>query len=110
MVSEYLYGINPVLASLSARRRSFDKLYLSITEKGEGRKSSPKIEQIYKMASNYGVKIKYMHKVSRHLSFKKVKLAAFTASRPHQNVVLKASKLDYISIKRISEIEGLQES
>ena len=60
---EYLYGINPVLASLSARRRTFDKLYLSITEKGEGRRSSPKIEQIYKMASSYGLKVKYLHKV-----------------------------------------------
>ena len=61
---EYLYGINPVLATLSAQRRQFDRLYLSITEKGEGRKSNPKIEQIYKMAINYGIKTKYLHKVS----------------------------------------------
>lgn len=52
-----------MLASLSARRRTFDKLYLSITEKGEGRKSSPKIEQIHKMANSYGLKVKYLHKV-----------------------------------------------
>jgi hypothetical protein len=44
--------VNPVLASLSAKRRTFDKLYLSITEKGEGKISNPKIEQIAKMASN----------------------------------------------------------
>ena len=60
---EYLYGINSVLASLSAKRRNFQKLYLNISEKGEGRKSSPKIEQIHKMASSKGIKIKFLHKV-----------------------------------------------
>lgn len=52
-----------MLAALSAQRRTIDKLYLNISEKGEGRKSHPKIDQIYKMATNYGIKTKYMHKV-----------------------------------------------
>ena len=95
-----MYGINPVLASLSAQRRDFQRLYLSITEKGEGRKSNPKIEQIYKMATNFGVKTKYLHKV---------KLSKFTMARPHQNVVLKCSKLDYIKLKRIVDIPELSE-
>ncbi|TNV73150.1 hypothetical protein FGO68_gene3015 [Halteria grandinella] len=95
---EYLYGINPVLASLSAQRRDFQKLYLSITEKGEGRKSSAKVEQIYKMATSYGVKTKYLHKV---------KLQKFTAARPHQNVVLKCSKLDYQKVRKITDIDDL---
>ena len=30
---EYIYGINPVLASLSAQRREFQRLYLNITER-----------------------------------------------------------------------------
>ena len=30
---DYLYGLNPVMASLSADRRKFSKLYLNISEK-----------------------------------------------------------------------------
>ena len=30
---EYIYGINPVLASLSAQRREFQRLYMNITER-----------------------------------------------------------------------------
>jgi hypothetical protein len=30
---DYLYGVNPVMASLSAERRKFSKLYLNISEK-----------------------------------------------------------------------------
>ena len=60
---EYIYGINPVLAALSAKRREFDRLYLNITERQEGRESSPHIKQITKMSKNYGIKIKYMAKV-----------------------------------------------
>ena len=63
-ILDYVYGINPVLACLSAKRRTFQKLYVAMNEKGEGRKSSPKIEQILKMATSYGVKVKYLHKVS----------------------------------------------
>lgn len=39
---EYIYGVNPVLAALSADRRFNTTLYLNISEKGE-RKSSDKI-------------------------------------------------------------------
>lgn len=60
---EYIYGINPVLAALSAKRREFMRLYLNITERQEGRESSPHIRQITKMSKNNGVKIKYMAKV-----------------------------------------------
>jgi tRNA G18 (ribose-2'-O)-methylase SpoU len=62
---------------------------LNIGEKGEGRKSHPKVEQIYRMATSFGVKTKYVTKKT---------LIDFTKNRPHQNVVLKASKLDYIDI------------
>lgn len=39
---EYIYGVNPVLAALSANRRFNTTLYLNIAEKGD-RKSSDKI-------------------------------------------------------------------
>lgn len=39
------------------------RLYLNITERQEGRESSPHIRQITKMSKNNGVKIKYMAKV-----------------------------------------------
>jgi len=39
---EYIYGVNPVLAALSADRRLNTTLYLNMSEKGE-RKSSEKI-------------------------------------------------------------------
>ena len=56
---EYIYGINPVLASLSAQRREFQRLYMNITERQAGRQSNPLIEQISQMSKNYGVKVKY---------------------------------------------------
>lgn len=34
------------MAALTAKRRYMTKLYLSISEKGEGKKSSPKIDKI----------------------------------------------------------------
>ena len=37
---DYLYGINPVMASLTANRREFLRLYLNIGEKEE---KSPKV-------------------------------------------------------------------
>lgn len=59
---DYLYGINPVLAALHANRRKFDKLYLSITEKGKTRKSE-KLAKIEDLASKRKLEIKYLHKV-----------------------------------------------
>ena len=41
---DYLYGINPVLAALTANRRDFLRLYLNISEKGQSPKSHDKIE------------------------------------------------------------------
>ena len=41
---EFIYGINPVLASLSANRRTFQRLYLNIGEKGRGEAAHPKIQ------------------------------------------------------------------
>jgi len=63
-------------------------------------KSNEKIEEIVKIANHYGVKTKYLTKG---------KLGDLTGSRPHQNVVLKASKLEYLNIKKISDIVDLQD-
>jgi predicted rRNA methylase len=80
------------MASLTANRREFLKLYLNIGEKEE---KSPKVDQIYKMATHFGVKTKYLTKS---------KLSDFTGSKPHQGVVMKSSKLDYISVRGFPEI------
>lgn len=39
---EYLYGLNPVLAALSAKKRTNSTLYLNIAERGE-KKSNDKV-------------------------------------------------------------------
>lgn len=70
--SDYLYGLNSVLAALSAKRRTNTTLYLNIAEKGE-RKSNEKISQIHRMASSQNMKVKYMTKM---------KLLKFTGNRP----------------------------
>ena len=63
---DYLYGINPVIAALSAERREFQRLYLNISEKSE-RKSSEKIDKIIGMAGKSKIKTKYLtrHKLSK---------------------------------------------
>jgi tRNA G18 (ribose-2'-O)-methylase SpoU len=92
---DYLYGINSVLAALTSNRRDFLRLYLNISEKGQSPKSHDKIDQIHKMANHYGVKTKYMTKA---------KLSDFTGSRPHQNVVLKSSRIDYLNVRNMDEV------
>lgn len=103
---DYLYGVNPVMASLTADRRKFSKLYLNISEKpGAGgekfRSQSPKIESITKLAKKLGVKIKYMHKA---------KLSKFCGNRPHQNVILKCERLEYENIRSMKDLLGLQKN
>jgi len=88
------------LASLKANRRTFQRLYLNIGEKGLETKSNEKIDEIVKIANHFGVKTKYLTKG---------KLGDLTGSRPHQNVVLKASRLEYLNIKKISDIVDLQD-
>lgn len=92
---DYIYGLNPVLASLTANRREFSKLYLNIELKNEGSVGNAKIEQIRMLANHYKIKIKFMGKKN---------LSDFTGSRPHQNVVLKASRLEYHDIKYVDDV------
>ena len=64
---DYLYGLNPVLASLSAQRRQPQSLYLNMVERSE-RVSSEKIQKIQRMAKARNLKIKYLTK-SKLLKF-----------------------------------------
>ena len=48
---DYLYGINPVYASLRANRRQFQKLYLNIAEKeASTQANNPRIDKIKQLA------------------------------------------------------------
>lgn len=91
-----MYGLNAVQASLTANRRIFQKLYLPIQEKDLSPKSNPRIEDIFRKATQYGVKTKYVSKT---------KLTNLSSTKPHQNVVLKASKTEYLGIKKVEEVE-----
>jgi tRNA G18 (ribose-2'-O)-methylase SpoU len=91
---EYIYGVNPVLAALSAKRRFNTTLYLNISEKGE-RKSSDKMNQIARMASSQKMKVKFLTKMG---------LQKFTNGRPTQNVVMKCDKMQYEDIRSINDI------
>jgi len=95
---DYIYGLNPVMASLSANRRIFNKLYLNISEKDETKIPHPKIKEVRKIANHFGIKTKFLTKG---------KLNDFTGSRPHQNVVLKCSKLEYLSVKKMRDVIDL---
>jgi len=92
---DYLYGINPVMAALSANRRAEKfRLYLNIAER-QGTNTNPKMEKITKMAQSQNIKVKYMAKGN---------LAKFCGSRPHQNVILKTSPLGYQDVRKINEM------
>ena len=95
----YLYGLNAVQASLTANRRIFSKLYLPLQEKDSSPKSNPRIEAIFRKATQFGVKTKYVSKT---------KLTNLSGAKPHQNVVLKASRTDYLAIRKIEDVEGLR--
>ena len=59
---EYLYGVNPVLAALSADRRKMTTLYLNISEKAENKESTAKIAQIKRMSNAKKIKTKFVTK------------------------------------------------
>jgi len=92
---DYLYGINPVLAALSANRRAEKfRLYLNVAER-QGNNNNPKMEQLTKMAQSQNIKVKYLAKGN---------LSKFCGARPHQNVILKASPLAYQDVRKIDDV------
>jgi 21S rRNA (GM2251-2'-O)-methyltransferase len=76
MPSQLLYGINPVLAALTANKRTFYNLYMSepLHEK----------HSIISKANELGFKFS---------TLSKEKLEKYAQGKPHQGVVLKASEL-----------------
>lgn len=81
---------------MTANRREFNRLYLNIDLKGDNiDKNHPKIDKIKKLSNYFNIKTKYVGKKQ---------LNDYSGSRPHQNVVLKASRLEYQNVRNISEI------
>lgn len=98
---EYLYGVNPVLAALSADRRKMTTLYLNISEKAENKESTAKIAQIKRMSNAKKIKTKF---VTKHA------LQKFTNGKPTQNVVLKVDKMFYNDIRSINDVFSPEEN
>lgn len=99
MVGEGLYGVGPVLAALSAKRREFYALYvqegLSLSSNNRKRKDKKGFEKVLKMAENIGISIK---EASKH------DLNMVVSNRPHQGLVLDASPLEMVKIKELDPI------
>lgn len=91
---DYLFGINPIQAAFSAKRRKFKGLYIQDTFQNIEKMSKEKqnILKIIKKAEELNVKIEYQDKHNLNLLSK---------NRPHQGVVLKATPLDFIPLKTI---------
>lgn len=79
---DYLYGFNPVLAALTANKRKFYGLFLAepLLEK----------QKILAKASELGISF-------TNTKVEKIEKLAF--NKPHQGIVLKASKMDPIILK-----------
>lgn len=96
MVGEGLYGVGPVLAALSSRRREFHALYvqegLTLSSSNRKRKDKKGFEKVMKMAENIGLSVK---EISKH------DLNMVVGNRPHQGLVLDASPLEMVKIKEL---------
>lgn len=96
MVGEGIYGVGPVLASLSAGRREFYALYiqegLDLSSNNRKKKDKKGYEKVLKMAEKIGLTIK---EVSKH------DLNMVVDNRPHQGLVLDASPLEMVKIKEL---------
>lgn len=87
MRPQFLYGVNPVLAALTANKRAFYKLYLT----------EPALEKhlIISRANSLGVEISMLSKEN---------LEKYAQKKPHQGVVLKASELTPLHVSDPNEI------
>ena len=86
-MTQFLYGINPILAALTANKRIFYELYLTepIYEK----------HQIVSKANEIGMKYKMITKEN---------IEKYAKNKPHQGAVLKASEILPISIDDPKEL------
>lgn len=103
MVGEAVYGVGPVLAALTIVRREFYALHvqegLDLSSKNTKKKDKKGIEQVLKMAGNLGLAVK---EASKH------DLNMIVDSRPHQGLVLDASPLEMVNIKKLEPISILE--
>ncbi|KAF8407103.1 hypothetical protein HHK36_006228 [Tetracentron sinense] len=99
MVGEGIYGVGPVLASLSAGRREFYTLYvqegLDLSSNNRKKKDKKGFEKVLRIAEKIGLTKK---EVSRH------DLNMIVDNRPHQGLVLDASPLEMVSIRELDPV------
>ncbi|KAM0033908.1 putative 50S ribosomal protein L30e [Helianthus debilis subsp. tardiflorus] len=105
MIGEYVYGVGPVLAALSANRREFYVLYVQevIDLNGNNKKKKDKkaFEKVLKLADKIGLIKK---EISKH------DLNIFADNRLHQGLVLDTSPLEMVNIRqldRVGENDGI---
>ncbi|KAL3829931.1 hypothetical protein ACJIZ3_018733 [Penstemon smallii] len=101
IVGEGIYGVGPVLASLSVGRREFYTLYvqegLDLSTNNRKKKDKKGFEKVLKMAEKIGLSIK---EVSKH------DLNMVVDNRPHQGLVLDASPLEMVGIKELEPVSS----
>ncbi|KAM3127259.1 hypothetical protein pb186bvf_020627 [Paramecium bursaria] len=83
---DYLYGINPIMAAINVKRREIFELYVA---DNQNKNVNPRISNIMNKAHQLKIPVQILSKV---------KLEKFCSKgQPHQNVILKCSKLEYIN-------------
>lgn len=99
MVAEGIYGVGPVLAALSARRREFYSLYLQegldLSNSNRKKKDKKGFEKVLRMAEKIGLSIK---EASKH------DLNMVVDNRPHQGLVLDASPLEMVKLMELDHV------
>ncbi|CAJ2676297.1 unnamed protein product [Trifolium pratense] len=99
IVGEGIYGVGPVLASLSAGRREFYALYvqqgLDLSSNNRKKKDKKGFERVLKMAEKINLSVK---EASKH------DLNMVADNRPHQGLVLDASPLEMVRIQELEPV------
>ncbi|KAK9102304.1 hypothetical protein Sjap_019558 [Stephania japonica] len=105
MVGEPVYGVGPVLAALSARRREFYALYvqegLDLSSNNKKKKDKKGFERVKRMSEKLGLTAK---EASKH------DLNMVVDNRPHQGLVLDASPLEMVRIRELDPVSEEEES
>ncbi|KAM7279517.1 hypothetical protein ACFE04_006651 [Oxalis oulophora] len=99
MIGEGVYGVGPVLAALSSKRREFYTLYvqqgLDMSSNIRKKKDKRGFEKVLRMAEKIGLAIK---EVPKH------DLNMIADNRPHQGLVLDASPLEMVKIMELEPV------
>ncbi|MQM03751.1 hypothetical protein Taro_036540 [Colocasia esculenta] len=99
MVGEGVYGVGPVLAALTVRRREFYSLYvqegLDLSGNNKKKKDKKGVEKILRVAEEIGLTVK---EASKH------DLNMVVDNRPHQGLVLDASPLEMVGIRELDPV------